>query len=222
MKCDSGNLQLYVWNELNDNLRQKTEEHLKKCGNCRKELAELENIYGQVMASTPSFEESDSEKIWSGLQAEQQGNRKKLIVFSPGMLLKAAVILLVFAAGMFVGNSGRKEILPLPVDRPELMSRLGNYFNDVQPLVVNLANDVELDDEERATGLIIELLNKNRDLQKVMNSKKDPYINDLLCEIEIILMDLGKIADKSRCSIKKKNVDYEDVAMKLNMFSIDL
>lgn len=220
MKCDSGNLQLYLWNELDEDLRQKTEAHLKSCSKCREEFDELNSMYAMVSDNKPEVT-LDPDRIWGRIEDKSQVKRS-FRVLSGRNLIKVAAVFLIFAAGLTVGRMGRQEIPPLPVKETEIMTRLDNYFQDVQPLVVNLANDVKLDDEERATGLIVDLLNKNRRLQQLMRSKKDPYINDLLCEIEIILMDIGKIAESRRCSINKKSVDYEDVVMKLNMFSVKL
>lgn len=184
------------------------ERHLGECERCRAEYEALKVTFAAVDAvEVPDRNEAYPREVWARLQAEI-GRREATgwrVWLAPRRLVPvAAVAILVMAAflagqwrGTRVTVDTLTESIPGEVRERIVLAALGGHLERSHRLLVELAHaegngDVDLSDHR---AMARSLMNLNRVYRRTAEKGGDPFVADVLQDLERVLLEVANGPD---------------------------
>ena len=189
--------------------------HMKACPACAKQ-------YEQIIHSRNQFEKRDDvhiqdwEKSWCKI-ADRSLKKKPVRPFyipSPKFAIAAAALVIVFVIGFFVGKNyffkNSDEYLFLSEEDHRYTSPFLSYARSVELTLINFMNLNDQHSEEEILAfeekITSNILIQTRLLQQLISQRDDPYMRDLLEDLEFILVSISNLrpGDKDAAEQLKK------------------
>jgi len=231
MKCGKYREQivLYLYGELDPAERRDLERHLGECPTCAGDLAYTREVFGLIdQAEADAIPEAGWDKCWSrialGIQSPPPA-RKSWAGF-PRWATITAVVLLIFAAGIYLGRFWPTSLPPGETGAASASDfsplTLQDYFASLQPVLVEYANQPA----EPAAGdrivvdrsLIHSLLVQNFMLMRLA-AQNDPEAEDLLEDIDLVLREIKNLdsSDPDASAMIRRLIRQREILFKINV-----
>lgn len=215
MKCKEtkDKILLYMYDELEESEKREFQNHLDACPHCQAEYNENRSLFKTLEGE----EKKELSPRWgyywgnilSRIRPEKAGKRFARPSLKWGVTFAGFVLCLV--VGFFMGRIFLKSPqmkMTNGVSNGENYHRvaLGNYLEDMKPLMVDLAN-TDLSERQTNGGpvekeMIKSMLIQTRMLRRRLSDRDDPYLKTLLMDMELILMEIDNTVPGDRSSIK--------------------
>ena len=186
--------------------------HIKVCPTCARQ-------YEQIIHFRNQFERrddvhiSDWEKSWCKIAdcALKKKPARPFNIPSPRFAFAAAALVIVFVIGFFVGKNyffknSDENIFLSEADR-QYTSPFQSYARSVGLVLINfmhpkdqLSEEENLAFEEKITSNI---LIQTRLLKQLISQRYDPYMRDLLEDLEFILVSISNLRPKDKDAAKQ-------------------
>ena len=231
MRCKKlkENMVLDLYGELNKKEKNELNKHLAGCMDCAKEHAHSRQVF-QALEEVDQAEvpEPEWDFQWNKISSTFQEKREKGRSFSlaPRWAAAAAGILLIFILGILTGRfwaPHKQELALAEASSPEyLQETLQRHFDEIKPLLVNIANYTA---EENGSGMILldrEVLQNliiQNILLKSLISGQNPSAEQILEDVELVLRELANMeeGDARTKSMVKNLIDEREILLKMNI-----
>jgi len=176
--------------------------HIKACPACARQ-------YEQIIHSRNQFERRDDvhipdwEKSWCKIadRASKKKPKRSFYIPSPKFAFAAAALVIVFVIGFFVGKNyffkNSDEYLFLSEEDYRYTSPFLSYARSVELTLINFMNLNDQLSEEEISALeekiTSNILIQTRLLQQLISQHDDPYMRDLLEDLEFILVSISNL-----------------------------
>ncbi|MBN1274408.1 MAG: zf-HC2 domain-containing protein [Candidatus Aminicenantes bacterium] len=222
---------LLLYGELDAEQKALLEEHIAVCPDCRRDLEETRKAF-QCIEPTKhiTLPEANWDKSWRAIQSSVGKEEKRPFLSSLGLksALAAAGILLVFAAGVFIGRLGHHaQESPTQIQAvgsAHLKQLLSSHFEDLKPVLIEYSN---YDPGERSDRILIDreviknLLIQNLLLKRLLKGETADPVYGLLEDVDIILKDISNLnkGDENTPSLIRKAIKQQDILFKMEVLN---
>lgn len=231
MKCKQyeDNIILLLYNELSVKNEKILNDHLKKCENCRKFMAENRIIFSEISEADIDEFEPEWDEYWSSInRGIRQSARKSWSLFPlPSKALTFAMSILILIAGITIGKfffpSGPGET-PIMKKKNSNLLYIKNYFEDVKPIILDYANYTIPTNNGNGgpvdKKIIRTMLDDTRLLKRHISPDKHPYLATLFEELELILTEIKNVSPGEKDSIRslQEMIREKDIPLKIDLF----
>lgn len=236
MKCGKyqDQIVLYLYRELDQAERRELEQHLGECSACARDLAYTREVFGLIdQAEADVIPEARWDSCWTriaqGIQSPPR-SRRSWMGF-PGWAAVTAAVLLIFAAGIFLGRFWTVSRPPGEADTASAAGfssiTLQDYFSSLQPVLIEYANQpAESIGEDRIVvdrivvdrSLIHSLLVQNFMLMRLA-AQNDPEAAELLEDIDLVLREIKNLdgSDPDAPAMIRRLIHQRDILFKMNV-----
>jgi hypothetical protein len=231
MKCGKyqDQIVLYLYRELDPAERRDLERHLGECSACARDLAYTREVFGLIdQAEADVIPEARWDSCWTrivqGIQSPPRSRRSWAGV--PRWAPIAAAVLLIFAAGIFLGRFWPNSRPPAEPDTASAAGfssiTLQDYFASLQPVLAEYANQpAESVGDDRIVvdrSLIHSLLVQNFMLMRLA-AQNDPEAVDLLEDIDLVLREIKNLdgSDPEAPAMIRRLIYQRDILFKMNL-----
>lgn len=188
------NLIDYIEGLLSPDEHAEIETHLKNCSECREKYRGAQLI-GELMGDeSENIQEPDWDKIYRRAEYSAAGRPQN---FRFRSLAAAAVLVLVFGAGMLLNNflnSDRGVIKRAEYSGNLIDKELIGNLEDCRVVLLEIANMSSLYDSTTTRRVTAELLRKNRRFALNNGDKVSRQLNKLLSELELLLIEIKNLS----------------------------
>jgi hypothetical protein len=188
-----------VYATLKEEEENALKEHISRCRKCAQRWEQTAHLRKKA-DKTASFPVPDSDQSWAVI-AERLSKSRRLPVRRPSWKWApaAAVLLLVFAAGFFLG---RRMFFVQPgalMQTPSDLSAasLESYADNLQPVLVDFLNRNGVQNPESMRQLerriVSDLLDRTRLLKSLIPEGGSPLLKELFQDLEFILTAMDNL-----------------------------
>lgn len=186
--------------------------HIKACATCARQ-------YEQIIHSRNQFERRDDvhipdwEKSWCKIadRALKKKPKRPFYIPSPRFAFAAAAVVVVFLIGFFVGKNyffkKSDEYLFLSGADRQYTSPFQSYARSVGLALINFMNPNDQLSEEEILAfeekITSNILIQTRLLQQLISQREDPYMRDLLEDLEFILVSISNLRPEDKDAAKQ-------------------
>ncbi len=212
-----------VYGTLGKDEQKVLDEHISLCPDCSRRWEKVAPLRKETV-SNPEFPLPAPDRSWAVIakrleKHQRRSTGRRIWRWAPA----AAVLLLVFAAGLFFGR--RVFVVPagwqhsLPISLSE--SALESYADSLQPLLVNFINQDGVQNPTSMKRLerriVSDLLDHTRMLKTLVPDEGNPALRELLEDLEFILtaMDNMEPEDRDTASHLAGLIKDNDVTLRL-------
>lgn len=224
------NIPLYVYGELGTEEKSLFEDHIRQCPECRRELEETQKAFECLEpAKAEPVPDVDWDKSWRKIRSSVKEPEKRPLFrpFQVKSALAAAAVLLVFAAGIFIGRMGRRTSggpEPFTASTVHLKQLLSSHFEDLKPVLLDYANFEPGEESGRIPAdreIIHSLLVQNLLLKRLLSGENTGPVYGLLEDVDIILKDISNLnkGDESTPSLIRKAIHQRDILFKMEVLN---
>ena len=193
-----------VYGTLSEEEQTALNEHLSRCPDCSRRWEKAAPLR-KGAGSNPSVPLPDPDRSWAVIaerlvKHHRRSAGRRLWRWAPA----AAVLLLVFAAGLFFGRrvfvvpAGWQSSLPLNLSESALVT----YADSLQPLLVNFVNQDGVQNPTSMKRLeqriVSDLLDHTRMLKTLLPDDGSPALRELLEDLEFILTAMDNMESGDR------------------------
>jgi hypothetical protein len=213
---------LYIQNEINQEDKIRLENHLKTCLHCRKALKQERDLVHFIDKERNHIPEPDWKRSWQVISSKTGVEDEKKVIHLPRFrrwMPHAAAILLVFFIGIFVGRS--IFLVPPEPDVIPTSSPAQRYIEGIKPFLIGFMRQAENRRTEDISALekevIRDMLFQTRLLKQSNAQEDDPYFQELLEELELILIEISnhRSGDRNSVTLTKKMIRKKGIKLKL-------
>jgi hypothetical protein len=193
---------LHLYGELGEKDAKDLMAHLEECAECTEEFAYTQKVF-QVLDETKTEDvpEANWEKCWNTIDSGIQGKEHKKRSFflaPPRWAYAAAVLLIVFAVGFFLGRivflqPGKGGPVQLEGSQSAMFPSIQEHFQSLKPLLVEYANYTASPgngtiaiDKNIVRNLIIQNI-----LLKRLIADEDPSMKEILEDVDLVLREIA-------------------------------
>jgi hypothetical protein len=231
MKCNKAKEQiiLYLYGELSEAEHRKLEQHMRGCPSCAEDLAYTRDVFNLIdRADTTEVPEAAWDKCWGLIASGTRPQPRTRFSWMPFPLWvpAAAAVVLIFAAGLFIGRyrpSSQPQLAADTAQGPEFPQfTLQAHFDNLTPLLAEYANRpiVEASDDRVLVDrrLIQTLLVQNYMLMRLV-AQNDPQAADLLEDIDLVLREIKNMesGDPGAPGMIRRLIQSRDILFKINV-----
>lgn len=189
--------------------RERVQEHLRACAECRTELEKIEAVFAAMDAMpVPDPGENYGQRVWAAIsprlpekQSAWWGN-----FFAPRRLVAAgafaAIVVAAFIAGRFIGRppvspTGTETVDTAKVRERVLVVAVGNHLNKSEMFLVELSNAQPNPAQGKLVNISAQqhraedLLDENRLYRQTALQEGDQVMASTLDELERVLIDVA-------------------------------
>lgn len=219
---------LYLYGDLSEEDKKGMDEHLGSCRSCRLFLEQKKRLLKMISLGKTEETEPRWDDYW-----RQIARRVDRADSKPRWLpaLKWGYAVVGFAFFLIVGVMiGRLVLTDTGIQRNSLIheSDYGNgnvlvqYFEDMKPLMIDLSNTLvpSGDREVMADKEVIDTLLMQTRLLQYRFSGRDPQVEALLSDIELILIEISNRVPSDRDTAKsiRDFVEEREIPIKIDLF----
>lgn len=231
MNCKhyENNIILLLYNELSKKDEKKLNDHLNKCENCRKFIAENKIMFSEISETDAGEFEPEWDEYWTKIDNEISNTGKEKFSLFPfnSKALSFAMSIVILVAGIFIGRS----FIPSPQDEKLIMKRknsnllyVKDYFENVKPVMLDYANyTIPMNNGNGGPvdkKIIRSMLDEVRLIKRHISPDKDPYLATLLEELELILTEIKNVTPGEKDSMRslQEMIREKDIPIKIDLF----
>jgi hypothetical protein len=222
---------LSIFNELSDTEEIQLNNHLSTCETCRQFLNENKLMLSDISRDSEPQQDWDWEGYWSGIKNVIRKPERKIRFFFPlpAKALSFAMSAAILIAGIFIGKVFMSSPA-IPLNGHSFDSRngnmilVGNYFEDVKPVMMDYANytfnAMNGNGGPVDKGIIRKMLDNTRMLRKHISGTQDPYLSALLEDLEMILTEIKNASpgeNESMTSLQGM-IREKNIPLKIDLF----
>jgi hypothetical protein len=210
----------YLDGQLAPAIRDKVEEHLKGCMDCREEIVQFKKMFGE-MASTkleqpsPALKENFNLMLQSELNISatmemlKSKEEPKIVKMRTGSRwLQIAASVLLVAGGMFAGMQLKNTPVPIAYNGTEITDLKEEVKEMKEAMLLNLLNEESASDRIRAVGYADEINNPDpKIIHALINTlNEDKNLNVRLAAINSLAKFSGNpiVVDSLIASLSKQ------------------
>jgi hypothetical protein len=222
---------LYLYDELSESEKKELNVHVKSCPSCLRVVQEHKQLFqllsqGELSPTSPRWGIYWG-NILEGVTASKSAPWFSLPAFKWAITFAGFVFFMVM--GFFIGRGflidtrteGDARFLK---GHPSFQMVLGNYLEDLKPLMLDLTNASFSDQADEPIfiedGIIKSMLIRTRLLRKRYSDRNDSHLEDFLQDIEWILMEIDNRApgDRKEMNSIQKRIEDKEIPFKLHLF----
>ena len=222
---------LNLYGELPEREKSELEKHIKECAECARDLEYTKKVFKAVEYSKKAkIPEANWERAWQGISStvEERPKRQKSLFIFPRWAYAAAAMVFILALGTIIGSlwfpTLQKSHLPLKTSLISMDQSLQEHFETLKPVLTEYANYSP--SEERNGKITIDknvlesLLLQNYLLKRAIATQKNPALQDLLEDVDLILREVTNLrnGDKPTLSLIKDTIKQRDILFKMEIF----
>jgi hypothetical protein len=233
MTCKNAQNQiiLFLYDELEEREKKRLMRHIESCASCQESFEEISRFFESLGGGKETEWAGRRDDCWRHI-IERVGNEKPKNRFSlPALKWRFAFggFALFLILGIFIGrflffDSGFpvKEISTNGGTQDRAV--LNQYLEDMKPLMLDLSNtSISGYQNGKIPGekeIIRSMLAQTRLLRSRLSNQNDPYLNSLLVDIELILMEVDNTVPGDRVMMKsvQEMIHNKDIPIKIDLF----
>jgi len=222
---------LGLYGELPEKEKSELESHLQECAECSRDLEYTKKVFQAVeyskKAETP---EANWERAWEGISStvEEKPKRQLSLLLFPKWAYAAVAMVFVFALGIIIGSLWFPTLQkgPLPQKAPlvSMDQSLQEHFESLKPVLAEYANYSPSEERNGTITIDIDVLKslllQNYLLKRAVASQKNPALQELLEDVDLILREVTNLrnGDKPTLSLIKDTINQRDILFKMEIF----
>lgn len=223
---------LYLYDELSESERSELKNHLDSCQTCHRKFEKSSQLF-QILDKTADRDISPRwGYYWSNILNRITGKESRKWLKLPALKWGSALggFLLCLILGIFIG---RMLLVPPQEQTSTSLLRsdklfqavLENYFDDLKPLMVDLANSSlsgeQTYPEPRDKEIIESLLIQTQLLRRRFAHRNNLYLNAFLIDIELILIDFNNTrpGDKASFESIQDVINDKSIPLKISLLT---
>jgi hypothetical protein len=222
---------LNLYGELSEEEKSVLESHLQECAECSRDLEYTKKVFKAVEYSkkekTP---EANWERAWKGISSavEEKPKRQLSLLLLPKWAYAAAALAFVFALGIIIGSLWfpplQKGPLPQKASLISMDQSLQEHFESLKPVLTEYANYSPSDERNGIITIDEEILEslllQNYLLKTAVSSQKNPALQELLEDVDLILREVTNLrnGDRPTLSLIKDTINQRDILFKMEIF----
>lgn len=233
MKCKDieEKIILDIYGELEESEKVKLYDHLDSCQVCQAGFKEIMSLFNTLESEVENDIQPRWGYYWGNIlnRIRPEKTRKKFARISPRWGVTFAGFVLCLILGFFIGKiflqpPQQKKSTGVFKGRMNYQMVLGDYFEDMKPIMVDLANS-DFSEKPAKEGpvdkeIIASMLMQTRLLRRRLSDQDDPYLKGLLSDMELILMEIDNInpGDKSAIQLVQDEIKKKGIPIKIELF----
>jgi len=217
---------LYATDELKSEDREDYMIHLRSCTDCRRLVGEYRKLLDAARHLPPAAVEPRWDHVYRRIRdGVHTGSRRRSYPrISRTWLRTAASVAFLLAIGIFIGRMlipTRAGVHPPHRGGSATQVLIGDYLQDIRPLMIDLANIQPSGDGGTVDDRIVaSLLLRTRLLKARITRTHDALLLSLLEEIELILMEIGNRVpgDRHQMEMVQQLIHAKKMPLKIDLY----
>jgi hypothetical protein len=220
---------LYLYGDISDEEKRMMDDHFNSCSNCRLFVEQKKRLLEMISMGKREETQPRWDDYWRQItrRVDRADSRRRRFLPAMKWGYTVAGFALFLIIGVLIGrlvlvdpgNLGRSVVQE---NDHGYQNVLFQYFEDMKPLMLDLSNSLVFpkNRQEVAEQEIIDtLLIQTRLLQHRM-SGRDPQVEALLSDIELILIEISNRVPEDRETAKsiRDFVEERDIPIKIDLF----
>lgn len=222
---------LDLYGELSEEEKSGLESHLQECAECSRDLEFTKKVFQAVeYCKKAEIPEANWNKAWKGISSafEERPKRQLSLLLFPKWAYAAAALVFVFALGIIIGSlwfpTLQKGPLPQKAHLVSMDQSLQEHFESLKPVLAEYANYSASEERDGTINIDREVLKslliQNYLLKRALASQKNPALQELLEDVDLILREVTNLrnGDKPTLSLIKDTINQRDILFKMEIF----
>jgi len=222
---------LNLYGELPEREKSELESHLQECAECSRDSEYTQEVFQAVeFSKKEKTPEANWGRAWQEISStfKEKPKRQLRFLLFPKWAYAAAAMVFVFALGIIIGSlwlpSLQKSTVPQKAYLVSMDQSLQEHFESLKPVLTEYANYTP--SEERDGTITVDkeilkgLLLQNYLLKRALASQKNPALQELLEDVDLILIEATNLrnGDKPTLSLIKNTINQRDILFNMEIF----